>query len=280
MSKYENYDRVSANYDKTRTAVGVEIVLGFLATLRQPADRLRILDAGCGTGNYAVPVRRWFPNVVCMDFSMGMLKKAQEKFTDTGRGPGAFVQGDMGALPFRAGVFDAVMCNQSLHHIDEPGTGFRNHRSFFRHANRSLKDGGLVIINTITHEQLHDGVWWGRLIRPAVERMTERFTADEQLAQMLDEAGFALTDRVVPLSTIIQDPVAYYDEGALHRKEFRDGDSHFSLLTEAELAAVLAEVDRMRAAGELAAYIAERDRLRQRIGQFTYFVARKVKDAA
>ncbi|MBA2672841.1 class I SAM-dependent methyltransferase [Ramlibacter sp.] len=280
MSKYENYDRVSANYDKTRTAVGVEIVLGFLATLPQPAGKVRILDAGCGTGNYAVPMQRWFPNLVCMDFSMGMLKKAQEKFVKLGRERGAYVQGDMGALPFRAGVFDAVVCNQSLHHIDEPGTGFRNHRSFFRHANRSLKDGGMVIINTITHEQLHDGVWWGKLIAPAVERMTQRFTSDAQLHEMLSEAGFAITDRVVPLSTIIQDPLAYYDEGALHRREFRDGDSHFSLLSESELAAVLAEVDRMRGAGEFKAYIAERDKLRQRIGQFTYFVARKVKDAS
>jgi ubiquinone/menaquinone biosynthesis C-methylase UbiE len=280
MSKYENYDRISANYDKTRSAVGIEIVLGFLATLPQPADRVRILDAGCGTGNYAVPVQRWFPNVVCMDFSMGMLTRAREKFRQAGRGGAAFVQGDMGALPFRAGVFDAVMCNQSLHHIDEPGSGFRNHRSFLRHANRALKDGGLVIVNTITHEQLHDGVWWGKLIAPAVERMTGRFASDQQLGDMLEEAGFRLTDRVVPLSTIIQDPVAYYAGESLLTKEFRDGDSHFSLLTPGELEGVLAEVRHMRDSGTLAAYIAERDRLRQRIGQFTYFVARKVRDAA
>ncbi len=277
MSKYTDYDSVSVNYDKTRKAVGIEIVLGFLASLPQPAQGLRVLDAGCGTGNYATLIQRWFPRVVCLDFSLGMLKKAKEKFEALKSHEGAFVQADMTHLPFAAGVFDAVVCNQSLHHIDEPGTDFKNQRSFFKHANRTLKPGGAVIINTITHEQLRDGVWWGDLIKPAVERMTGRFTSNEKLDEILRAAGFEITDQIVPVSTIIQQ-AGYFDEDALHRKEFRDGDSHFSLLTAPELQDTLERIDRMRADGQLGAYIAQRDRLRQRIGQFAYFVARKTKE--
>lgn len=279
MSKYTNYDQISINYDKTRKAVGIEIVLGFLASLPQPPEGLRVLDAGCGTGNYAALIQRWFPKVVCLDFSMGMLKRARDKFEQQGQHQGVFVQADMTHLPFKAGMFDAAVCNQSLHHIDEPGTDFKNQRNFFRHANRTLKPAGAIIINTITHEQLRDGVWWGDLIKPAVDRMTGRFTSNEKLHEILDAAGFEITDQIVPVSTIIQQ-AGYFDEDALHRKEFRDGDSHFSLLTEAELQHTLDRIDKMRAAGQLSAYIAERDRLRQRIGQFTYFVARKTRDVS
>ena len=57
MSKYENYDRISVNYDKTRTAVGIEIVLGFLASLPQPAGGIgfRVRTAGSsGAGHRAL----------------------------------------------------------------------------------------------------------------------------------------------------------------------------------------------------------------------------------
>ncbi|MBQ4796720.1 hypothetical protein F9U41_22100, partial [Pectobacterium versatile] len=50
MSKYEDYDAISENYDKTRTAVGIEIVLGYIASLNKERQALQILDAGCGTG--------------------------------------------------------------------------------------------------------------------------------------------------------------------------------------------------------------------------------------
>lgn len=273
MSKYENYDVISENYDKTRTAVGIEIVLGYISSLNKDPQKLQILDAGCGTGNYSLELKKYYPHVWCADFSMGMLSKCQQKLTQQ-KQRANLLQCDIKRLPFRDASLDVIICNQSLHHLDEPNGQFKNLAEFFQHAARSLTPDGLLLINTITHQQLHDGVWWGDLIKPAVERMKLRFTTNEQLKTLLDHAGLVISNRVVALDTIIQQQ-NYFDQNSLFDKTFRDGDSHFSLLTPDELAVVLQKLSDMRKGGELADYITARDRIRQDIGQFTYYVIRK-----
>lgn len=273
MSKYENYDKISLTYDGTRTAVGVEIIMGFLASMPKPLNDLVILDAGCGTGNYAYKLRDKISRVVCADLSFGMLsqykKKSQHKNSNE-----ELVQCDISKLPFGDNLFDAIICNQSLHHLDDPAEDFPNQKRFFEHAYKSLKPDGLLIINTITHEQLHDGVWWGKLIKPAVERMTHRFTSVSKLHELLNDCNFKITNRVVPVDTIIQEE-GYFDPDSLRSESFRNGDSHFSLLTKEELDDVLSQLDELQASGKIASYIQERDKLRNQLGQFTYFVARK-----
>ena len=52
MSSYENYTQKSGNYDKTREPVGTEIIVGCFAHAPVPLDRMRVLDAGSGTGSW------------------------------------------------------------------------------------------------------------------------------------------------------------------------------------------------------------------------------------
>ncbi|VVP87564.1 hypothetical protein PS910_02564 [Pseudomonas fluorescens] len=77
-------------------------------------------------------------------------------------------------------VYDAVMCNPSLHHLD-PVDDFEAVKHFLGEAARSLKDDRVILISTITHNQLEDGVWWGRLIEKSVDRMKPRCI--EQIGQ-------------------------------------------------------------------------------------------------
>lgn len=273
MSKYENYDAISENYDKTRTAVGIEIVLGYIAALNKNPEDLQILDAGCGTGNYALDLSKHYPNIWCADFSAGMLNKCQQKFNKNNR-HARLLRCDITRLPFRDEALDIIICNQSLHHLDEPESEFANLAEFLKQASRALRPDGMLLINTITHRQLHAGVWWGDLIKPAVERMKGRFTTDTQLSGLLKNAGMKITNRVVALDTIIQQE-RYFDPNALFDKTFRDGDSHFSLLTQEELNDILIRLSELRDNNRLADYISARDSLRRDIGQFTYYVIRK-----
>ena len=55
MSAYENYTAISADYDRTRIPVGVEIILGCLASGGRSLGSLRLLDAGCGDHQYVLP---------------------------------------------------------------------------------------------------------------------------------------------------------------------------------------------------------------------------------
>ena len=53
MSKYERYDRVAADYDRSRIALGADVIADCLARGPVPLERVMLIDAGCGTGNYS-----------------------------------------------------------------------------------------------------------------------------------------------------------------------------------------------------------------------------------
>ncbi len=169
------------------------------------------------------------------------------------------------------------MCNQSLHHLDNPEEDFPHQRHFFEQAHRALKPEGQLIISTITHDQLRHGVWWGDLIKPAVDRMIPRFTSLNQLEQLLRQAHFEITHQIVPVNIIIQEK-GYFDYNSLRSEEFRNGDSHFSLLTQDELKKVLGKLDELEHEGLIDNYIQEREKLRQQYGQVTFFIIRKKRE--
>lgn len=237
---------------------------------------MTVLDAGCGTGNYALELARTGMKVVCADYSEKMLEQCREKLEKHKLNNALWKQFDLSLYSSEGPVYDAIMCNQSLHHLD-PMDNFKALKKFLSEATKSLKDDGIILINTITHNQLENGVWWGKLIEKAVDRMKPRFIEYEPLQAFLRTIGFEITDRVINIDSIIQKS-GYFDPRSLASLEFRQGDSHFALLDEKELGDVLKQVDQMVEDGTAQDYIAERDLLREQIGQFTYYVIRKTEE--
>ena len=86
MSAYEDYTAVSADYDRTRVPIGVEIILGCLAAAGGPLASMRVLDAGCGTGSYAAALRPHVGALDAVDINPSMLEVARAKL---GRAPDA-----------------------------------------------------------------------------------------------------------------------------------------------------------------------------------------------
>ena len=233
----------------------------------------RLADVGCGTGNYAVALNDAACSVIGCDLSFGMLTVARPKRSAGGH-PG-LVQCDIGfSLPFQSETLDVVTCIQVLHHLDEPGHNYLRHRQLMSEVSRVLSRGGLLIVNTITHDQLRDGVWWGELIEPAVVRMSTRFASIPALCAMADAWGLEVVRVERSCEATIQSD-EYSDCRSIRSKRFRDGDPHFSLLSAEELAAALARLDEMEAAGAIDTYLAEREQLRRDLGQSTFLVAKK-----
>jgi len=82
-----------------------------------PGDR--VLDVGCGTGNYSRHLAEAAGDglVVGLDASAAMLAAAAK------RGGGsnlAYLRGDAGALPFGDDQFDAVCCVGVIHSLEDP----------------------------------------------------------------------------------------------------------------------------------------------------------------
>jgi demethylmenaquinone methyltransferase/2-methoxy-6-polyprenyl-1,4-benzoquinol methylase len=160
----------------------------------RPGDR--VLDACCGTGDLAVAaLRAGAREVVGLDFSEAMLERARRKAPSI-----EWIRGDVLALPFEDGSFDAAIVGFGIRNVADLEAGLRELR-------RVLRAGGRIGILEITTPR---GVlapfyrlWFDRAVPllgrvlPGGEAYTylpasvRRFPAPEELAELLARCGFA-----------------------------------------------------------------------------------------
>ena len=113
--------------------------------LKEAADSVglpagsRVLDAGCGTGNLTLPLGERGYDVLALDSSPHMLRRARQKHPHL-----RFQSGDLGGeLPFESASFDAITCSNVLYTLPDPAGALREFR-------RVLKPGGrLVVTNPV-----------------------------------------------------------------------------------------------------------------------------------
>jgi len=274
MSSYENYTRTSRNYDRTRQPIGAEIIVGCLAQAPVPLDRTVVLDAGCGTGNYARAVLEHVGQIEAVDLNPGMLEVAERKLAEEqAEGRISFHSARIDELPFEDATFDGIMINQVLHHLpDDPARGFPAHYRVFREFARVMKPEGVLVVNTCSQEQIQHGYWHYTLIRQAADALRNRYVPLDELIELLDDCGFEHRGRFAPLDTPVQGE-AYFDPRGPLSKEWRDGDSVWSLVDEDQLERALYRIQKLEERGELETYAARNDARRQDIGQATILFA-------
>lgn len=274
MSSYENYTKTSRNYDKTRKPVGAEIVVGCIAQAPVPIGRSTVLDAGCGTGSYSQALLPHVGKIEAVDLNEGMLEVAGRKLAeDEEKGRISFHSSRIDELPFESGTFDGVMINQVLHHLpDDSSEGFPAHRRVFEEFARVLKPGGALTVNTCSQQQLQHAYWYYALIPQAAATLRRRFAPVERLMEILQECGFSYHGRFAPTDATIQSG-SYLDPHGPLKKEWRDGDSTWSLVEEDELESALSKVRELDGEGGLGDYMDHHDTQRRDIGQVTILFA-------
>ncbi|HKR00512.1 MAG TPA: class I SAM-dependent methyltransferase [Pyrinomonadaceae bacterium] len=100
-----------------------------------------ILDAGCGTGRYALELARLGYTLTGLDLSAQLLALAQQRTADAGLHV-ALVRGDILALPFTR-QFDAVLCRGVLNDLLDDGSRQKVFASFAG----ALRPGGVLILD-------------------------------------------------------------------------------------------------------------------------------------
>ena len=171
------FARHAAEWDTLRSLHSpdgpVEAALGALLAER-PLGRL--LDVGTGTGRMAELFEPLADNVAALDNSPEMLRLARARLQHLAPGRVELVQGDFAALPFAEAAFDTVLFHQVLHYAQAP-------EAVLAEAARVTRaHGRIAIVDFAAHdrEELRD--------RHAHARLG---FADEQIAALLHEAGFA-----------------------------------------------------------------------------------------
>jgi ubiquinone/menaquinone biosynthesis C-methylase UbiE len=175
-----DYDGIAAGYARHRQ-LHPEVLRGLAGAVH---GTTRILEVGCGTGNYVVALEA-LAGCPCWatDPSEQMLAQARRR-SDRVR----FQAGRAEALEFPPETFDLVFSVDVIHHVgDRPAA--------FREAHRVLAQGGKLC--TVT-----DSEWIVRNRQPLAAYFPEtvavdlaRYPADGDLDEAMSQAGFDLIER-------------------------------------------------------------------------------------
>ena len=125
------FDRLAEAYDEFRSGYSRALYdLLFEHGLKAGSN---LLDVACGTGLASEPLAKRGVNITGVDISEPMLAKARMRFKN-----GEFVRGEAESLPFGDKTFDATICAQAIHWLDQ--------RKALAEMVRVVRPGGRVAI--------------------------------------------------------------------------------------------------------------------------------------
>lgn len=144
-----------ANLETGQTAtMDAPLVLGLIsdaAAATTPHAR-RLLDVGCGAGNYTLQVLRGLPNleVDLVDLSPRMLERAAERVGAATSNPVTTIQADIRELEVEEGRYDLIVAAAVLHHLRTEAEW----ESVFRKLHGALRPGGSIWISDLVEHAI------------------------------------------------------------------------------------------------------------------------------
>ncbi|XP_052788420.1 uncharacterized protein LOC128223165 isoform X2 [Mya arenaria] len=261
MSTYENYESVSKTYDDQRKAMGSDVIAGMIQLYcKKPLSELHVLDAGCGTGNYARDLLdHGCGHVTLLDASPGMLEKARAKVADyieSGRVKD-IVEAKLPKIPFPDGTFDAVMFNLVLHHIDsKDDETYSEAVQALAESRRVIGPNGIIIITTVLKDNITN-IWYCNLNEKLNKRFCKRMPSLEQFNSMFRACALKCVQRMNFLGSSLVSNYGNY-EGPLD-KEWRSFISYWAYATDEELDEIKQKVTDLKEKGQLVSWCKARD---------------------
>ena len=214
-----NYDQISQIYDLSRGTNPKTI--NELVKFTYIDQNSILLDLGCGTGNYTNALKQFVKYIIGLDLSLGMIKVARVKFPNL-----EYTNANVMYLPFHSNIFNGLYFVQVIHHI-------KNKLDLFKEANRVLRKNGRIAIHTCSRDQINT-YWYTHYFPEGLKVELKRFLNIEELKTLLKKSRFSnIGVKIFYHDTVIknQSPEKYLD------KNFRNGDSFFSLMKEDEIEA-------------------------------------------
>jgi 2-polyprenyl-3-methyl-5-hydroxy-6-metoxy-1,4-benzoquinol methylase len=152
---------------------------------RGDAPTLTVLDAGCGDGLNLVGLQQisasqgWAMRVRAVDYNPLRLERARSYAQNI-----PLQRASLYALPYRAGIFDVVLCSHVLEHVPDLDGALSE-------LGRVLKPGGLLIV-AVPNEGCAMGRLRNRVLQRQISRTTDHvhFFTEATLRERVGAAGF------------------------------------------------------------------------------------------
>ncbi|MDP3789428.1 MAG: methyltransferase domain-containing protein [Candidatus Omnitrophota bacterium] len=152
----------------------------FISNIMHDTRKIRILDVGCGTGEFAMKLKGYKKDagVYGLDISTDMINTAKTKF----KGEIDFRVGDVENMPYEDDYFDYLTCSHSFHH-------YPHKKKAVREMFRILKPGGKIMIVDGCKDS-----FLGRIIFDVIVAAHEKdvhHLHSSQFARILEDVGFS-----------------------------------------------------------------------------------------
>ncbi|ETO33108.1 methionine biosynthesis protein MetW [Reticulomyxa filosa] len=272
FSNYYDYHKSASCYDIEKN---------------KPIEELKVLDAGCGTGNYLqvlhnCGVRRMYAIELNKSMINECMKKNQSLIESKVL---QITQGNLlsDRLPFDDEAFDCIMLNQVIHHLETESSitsGFTNTRKVLQQFYRCLNNDkcSVVLINFCAIEQVLSGLWFSQFIPQASAQACKRLPKKDYMKKMLEDCKFedVRSERICEIH--VKEDV-YYDLKGINDFAWRAGHSTFALAPPDELKHALHTVNAMIATSPqyVADFINHHKHIQSEIGSSHTFFGYKLQ---
>ncbi len=190
--KKADYQRIADTYDAARplSEQNLELWLKLISERIPTHRKVKLLDLGCGTGRFSIPIaaKPKF-SVTGADSSKEMLSKAKRKKGST---QVKWDIQDASSLSYADSTFDAVFMSHLLHHVDHPLT-------VVRECYRVLRPEGVILNRYAPIEDISDDPEH-RFFPETLKIDEARIPTLEQVEKWFRTAGF----KDISSMTIIQ----------------------------------------------------------------------------
>jgi len=149
------------------------------------SSKLEIIDLGCGDGTLTVEMAKFATRVIGVDYNSEILASARQRIDRLGLKNVSLIAENVSQLSLPDESLDVVFFSQSLHHLDDPKSGFKE-------AARILRPGGQVLVMELA---AHSEGW-------VLEKLGHKWQGFEKetLLNFLLTAGFTqLHSEILPI---------------------------------------------------------------------------------
>lgn len=151
----------------------------FVSLIQAPNKKV-LLDCGCGTGRFTLPLSALFMKTFGVDKDNVMLEIARKKNSCV-----IWIQADASEIPIKENSVDVILASMLIEHLDSLD-------SFLCEACRLLKEDGVLLIRTMLSSDIDKTTWYSFSEKARIMELNRTY-GFESLIKRFSNYGFVLS---------------------------------------------------------------------------------------